>query len=432
LLDPGERRLLARFSVFARGGSLEQLDLVCGPPADLGDREVVDALDQLADQSLLRRLPDFDEPRFLMLQTIREFAGERLEEGGEGAMIRDRHLEAFLALAQTAQEHLFGPQRKAWLDRLDADHDNFRVALEWCVAQGDALRAMRLGASLWRYWQMRGHLHEGRRRMAQILALPTSRVFPGERLAALEAAGGLAYWQADMDDAQRLYDECVEITRQLGDDRALANALYNAAFPRTVGARAVDEAKPMMTEAFELFRQLGDDEGLALTLWGMGLAFYYEGDYSPALPIFEEAGALNRKLDNRFGLAWSLHMLGLSAYALGDIERARKAFTEALRLFEADGDVPGLVFQLDNFAALADHDGDYLRAARLSGAALAHQASSGAGLGQLVRDQLPRPHRERLPGSGEATAFAEGQAMTRAKAAAYALEGAVTTPASGG
>jgi len=228
------------------------------------------------------------------------------------------------------------------------------------------------------------------------------------------------------------YDECVEMVRPLGDDRALANALYNAAFPRTVSGKAIDEAKPMMTEAFELFRQLGDDEGLARTLWGMGLAFYYKGDYSPALPIFEEAGALNRKLDNRFGLAWSLHMLGLSAYALGDIERARKAFTEALQLFEADGDVPGLVFQLDNFAALADHDGDHLRAARLSGAALAHQASSGAGLGQLVRDQLPRPHRERLPGSSEATAFAEGQAMTRSQAAAYALEGAVTTPAGGG
>jgi predicted ATPase/class 3 adenylate cyclase len=432
LLDPGERRLLARFSVFARGGSLEQLDLVCGPPADLGGREVVDALDQLADQSLLRRIPEVDEPRFLMLQTIREFAGERLAEGGERAMIRDRHLEAFIALAQTAQEHLFGSQRKAWLDRLDADHDNFRVALEWCVARGDALRAMRLGASLWRYWQMRGHLHEGRRRMAQILALPTSRAFPSERLAALEAAGGLAYWQADMDDAQRLYDECVELTRPLGDDRALANALYNAAFPRTVSARAVDEARPMMTEAFELFRRLGDDEGLARTLWGMGLAFYYEDDYSSALPIFEEAAALNRKLDNRFGLAWSLHVLGLSAYALGDIERARKAFSEALHLFEADGDVPGLVFQLDNFAALADHDGDHLRAARLSGAALAHQASSGAGLGQLVRDQLPRPHRERLPGSAEATAFAEGQAMTQGQAAAYALEGAVTTPAGGG
>jgi len=342
LLDPGERRLLARFSVFARGGSLEQLDLVCGPPTDLGDRQVVDALDQLADQSLLRRIPEFDEPRFLMLQTIREFASERLAESGEGAMIRDRHLEAFIALAQTAQEHLFGSQRKAWLDRLDADVDNFRVALEWCVAQGDALRAMRLGASLWRYWQMRGHLHEGRRRMAQILALPTSRAFPSERLAALEAAGGLAYWQADMDEAQRLYDECVEMVRPLGDDRALANALYNAAFPRTISAKALDEARPMMTEAFELFRQLGDDEGLARTLWGTGLAFYYEGDYSPALPIFEEAGALNRKFDNRFGLAWSLHMLGLSAYGLGEIERARKAFTEALQLFEADGDVPGL------------------------------------------------------------------------------------------
>lgn len=427
LLDAGERCLLARFAVFARGGGLEQLELVCGPAKDLGGREVVDVLDQLADQSLLRRVPDVEEPRFLMLQTIREFAAERLEESGEADLVRDRHLEAFLALAQTAQSHLFGPQRKEWLDRLDADHDNFRKALEWCVRQEDAPRAMRLGASLWRYWQMRGHLHEGRRRMAEILALPTSRAFPTERLAALEAAGGLAYWQADMDDAQRLYDECVVMTRSLGDRRALANALYNAAFPRTVSARAIDEAKPMVSEALELFRELGDDEGVARTLWGVGLGFYYATDYASALPIFEEALALNRKLDNRFGVAWSLHTLGLSAWGLGDVERARRAWAEAIQLFQAAGDVPGLVFQLDNLAAIAEDDGDHLRAARLSGAALAHQASSGAGLGQLVREQLPRPHRERLAGSDEAKAFAEGQAMTLAQAAAYALEGAHKT-----
>jgi predicted ATPase/class 3 adenylate cyclase len=424
LLDAGERGLMARFSVFARGGSLEQLESVCGPPEDLGGREVVDALDQLADQSLLRRAPDFEEPRFLMLQTIREFAAERLEASGESATIRDRHLEAFIALAEMAQPHLFGSQRKQWLDRLDADHDNFRAALEWCVGQGDALRAMRLGASLWRYWQMRGHLHEGRRRMAQVLALPTSHTFPTERLAALEAAGGLAYWQADMDDAQRLYDECLELTRPLADRHALANALYNAAFPRTVTARALDEAKPMLSEALELFRRLGDDEGVARTLWGMGLAFYFSRDYASALPIYEEAEALNRKLDNRFGLGWSLHTLGLSAYRLGDVERARRAWVEAIQLFQAAGEVPGLVFQLDNFSAIAEHDGDRLRAARLSGAALAHQASSGAGLGQLVRDQLAGPHREAFTDADVAKAFTEGQAMTLGQAAAYALEGA--------
>jgi tetratricopeptide (TPR) repeat protein len=431
LLDAGECRLLARFSVFARGGSLEQLESVCGPSEDLGGREVVDALDQLADQSLLRRLPDFDEPRFLMLQTIREFAAERLEESGEGDAIRDGHLEAFIALAQKAQAQLFGSQRKEWLDRLDADHDNFRAALEWCVGQKDASRAMRLGASLWRYWQMRGHLHEGRRRMAEVLALPTSRAFPTERLAALEAAGGLAYWQADMDDAKRLYDECVELTRPLGDRRALANALYNAAFPRTVTARAIDEAKPMLSEALELFRQLGDDQGIARTLWGVGLAFQYSRDYAAALSVFEEAEALNRRLDNRFGLGWSLHTLGLSAYHLGDVERSRRAWTEAIQLFHAAGEIPGLVFQLDNLSAIAEHDGDRIRAARLSGAALAFQASSGAGLGQIVRDQLPRPNRDALTNPEVAKAFAEGHDMTLGEAVAYALEGAIKTTATG-
>src|SRR5438874_7584799 len=137
MLDDGSRRLLARFSVFARGGSLAQADPVCGPPGDVGG-DTVDRLDQLAEQSLLRRLPDFDEPRFLMLQTIRDFAIERLEESGESHTIRDRHVEAFIALAQKGEPHLFGPARREWLDRLEIDHDNFRAALDWCLESGNS------------------------------------------------------------------------------------------------------------------------------------------------------------------------------------------------------------------------------------------------------------------------------------------------------
>ncbi|HEX9095140.1 MAG TPA: adenylate/guanylate cyclase domain-containing protein, partial [Candidatus Dormibacteraeota bacterium] len=148
MLDPGHRRLLARVSVFARGGNLEQLELVCGPAEDVGG-DVLDALDQLADQSLLRRLPDFDEPRFLMLQTIRDFAAERLEESGEAPLIRSRHVKAYITLAQQAQPHLFGPRRKEWLDRVEEDHDNFRAALDWTVASGDARSAMELSAGMW-------------------------------------------------------------------------------------------------------------------------------------------------------------------------------------------------------------------------------------------------------------------------------------------
>jgi predicted ATPase/class 3 adenylate cyclase len=421
MLDERGRRLLARFSVFARGGSLEQLEPVCGPPSDVGG-DVVEALDQLADQSLLRRLPDFDEPRFLMLQTIRDFAAERLEESGEAHLIRDRHVQTYIALAQHAQPYLFGPRRKEWLDRLEDDNDNFRAALDWTVSSGDAGSAMELSAGLWRFWQMRGHLHEGRRRMDGVLAMRNSGEFPKERLAALEAAGGLAYWQADMPVAQRFYDECLDLTRKLGDDLALANALYNAAFPRVVSRAAIPEARPMLEEALPLYRKIGDQTGVARVLWGIGNALFFAREYADARPVLEEAVALNRKLDDQFGLGWSIHTLGLVTFNLDDFQRARASWIEAIQLFAAAGDVPGIVLQLDNLSALARHDGDFLRAGRLWAAAGAHQVSSGTGLGRLLREEEGRSGREGLNDHEAAQVWAEGQAMTLEQAVAYALE----------
>ena len=430
MLDAGGQRLLTRFSVFARGGRLGQAESVCGPAEDVGG-EVVDVLDQLADQSLLRRVPDVDEPRFLMLQTIRDFAVERLEESGEARLIRDRHLAAFIALAQEAQPQLFGPKRKEWLDRLEEDHDNFRAALECAVTTGNAQQAMRLSAAFWRFWQMRGHLHEGRRQMEHVLAMPGSSEFPGERLAALEAAGGLAYWQADMPVAQRFYDECLELTRKMGDDRALANALYNAAFPRVINRTAIAEAKPMLDEALPLFRKIRDQTGEARVLWGIGNAQFFAKEYADALPVLEEAVALNRKLDDRFGLGWSIHTLGLVKFNLGDLERARACWHEAMHLFAAAGDVPGMVLQLDNLSALARYDGDFPRAGRLWAAASAHQVSSGTGLGRLLREEEARTGREGLTDDEAARVWAEGQAMSLEQAVAYALEVAPARPERG-
>jgi predicted ATPase/class 3 adenylate cyclase len=422
LLDAGERRLLARFSVFARGGSLEQLEAVCGPAEDLGGREVIDVLDQLADQSLLRRVPEFAEPRFLMLQTIREFAGEKLEQSDEAAAVRDRHVQAFIALAEQAQPHLFGSQRKAWLDRLEMEHDNFRAALDWTVASRDARNAMKLSADLWRFWQMRGHLHEGRSRMAQVLAMPTSRDYPPERLLALEAAGGLAYWQADMKAAATFYDECLELTRQFGDRRAIANALYNDAFPKVVDRSGVDEGLVLLHEALPIFRDLGDEPGVAKTLWGIGNAYYFSHDYVQARPALEESEALFRKLDDGFGLGWSLHTQGLVAVKTGRLEDAQRVWTEALRLFDRAKDVSGIVLELDNLSVLAGLKGDAVRAAVLAGAQAAHQESSGTGLGNLLKEQEGRTGREGLDRQDTAKAWADGQAMSLAQAVAFALE----------
>jgi tetratricopeptide (TPR) repeat protein len=408
-------------SVFARGGSLEQLEPGCGPAEDVGG-DVVEALDQLADQSLLRRLPDFDAPRFLMLQTIRDFATERLEESGEADVIRDRHLKAFIALAQEAQPHLFGPKRKEWLDRLQEDHDNFRAALEWAVSTGNAQEAMSLGGLFWRFWQMRGHIHEGRTRLEQILSLQNSGEFPTERLAALEAAGGLAYWQADMEGAQRFYDESLALTRQIGDKRAIANAIYNDAFPMLVNRTNIPKAKGLLEEALPLFRELGDNGGVARTLWGLGNAFYFDKEYTTAKPFLEEAQALFRGSDDRFMLAWSTHTLGLVAVGTGNHEIGKRWFSEALKLFVEAKDVSGITLQLDNLSVIARAEGDPVRATRLAAAAVAQQTSTGTGLGGLLSQREGRSGREGLGEKEAATAWAEGQAVTLDEAIAYALD----------
>jgi len=411
MIDALGRRLLARFSVFARGGSLEQVESVCGPPDDIGG-DVIDMLDQLADQSLVRRLPDFSEPRFLMLQTIREFAAERLERSDEAAAIKDRHVQAFIALVQQAQPYVFGSRRKEWLDRLEMEDDNLRAALDWTLATGDAKNAMLLSACLWRFWQMRGHIHEGRARVVAALALPKSRDYPMERLQALEAAGGLAYWQADMESAQRFYDECLELTRTTGDKRALANALYNAAFPNVVNMRESERPRQLLLEALPLFRELGDQSSVGRTLWGLGNGYYFDREYATAKVTLEESHAVFRTVDDRFGLGWALHTHGLVSLKMGDIEAARKDFLEAIELFKEGGDVSGMVLQLDNLSQVIRADGDPGTATRLASAARVHQRSTGTGIGQLLSEQEGRTGREGLSPQDAEKVWTEGQALT--------------------
>ena len=411
MIDAPGRRLLARFSVFARGGSLEQVESVCGPPDDIGG-DVIDMLDQLADQSLVRRLPDFSEPRFLMLQTIREFAAEQLEQSDEAAAIKDRHVQAFIALVQQAQPYVFGSRRKEWLDRLEMEDDNLRAALDWTLATGDAKNAMLLSACLWRFWQMRGHIHEGRARVAAALALPKSRDYPVERLQALEAAGGLAYWQADMESAQRFYDECLELTRTTGDKQALANALYNAAFPNVVNMRESERPRQLLLEALPLFRELGDQSSVGRTLWGLGNGYYFDREYPTAKVTLEESHAVFRTVDDRFGLGWALHTHGLVSLKMGDIEAARKDFLEAIELFKEGGDVSGMVLQLDNLSQVIRADGDPGTATRLASAARVHQRSTGTGIGQLLSEQEGRTGREGLSPQDAEKVWTEGQALT--------------------
>ena len=182
----------------------------------------------LVDQSLLRQEEIHGEPRFAMLETIREFAGERLEASGEAQEIRRRHAMMLLAFAQQAEPHLTGRDRMTWLDRFEDEHDNLRAALSWAMDTGDTETAMRLGAALWRFWQMRGHLQEARAKLTAIVQMPGGS--PGVRALVLEAAGGIAYWQGDLDAAGGFYQESLAMQREIGDSLSIARALYNLSF----------------------------------------------------------------------------------------------------------------------------------------------------------------------------------------------------------
>jgi len=417
LLDEPQRRLFRRFAVFARGAALEQAEAVCGGP-DLGV-DVLTGLDELADQSLLRRMPDFDEPRLLMLHVVREYAADRLEESGEAAAIRDRHAAAYQALAEAAAPLLFGPERKTWLDRLERDHDNFRAAFDWALARGDAARAQGLGAAFWRFWQMRGDLREGRARLEAVLALPSE---PSEsRARALEAAGGIAYWQADMATSQRWYEENLAIVRTLGDRRKLADALYNSSFPRLVGRSDIESALGLAEEALILFRELADAQGVARSQWAIGNALFFHERFPEAAVALDEAIELNRNLDNRFGVGWALHTRSLVALKLDDVPAARRFARQGMEIFCEAQDLSGKTIFLDDAASVAELSGDLTAALMLAGAAIASRTRTGTDLAGLAGINDGRDWHTSAATPEQEDAWSRGQAMTVQDATSYAL-----------
>jgi tetratricopeptide (TPR) repeat protein len=425
LLEPGSQRLMARASTFSGGMVLDEAEAVCGPASELGV-DVFDGLAGLVDQSLLRQVETTGNPRFRMLQTIRDFAVERLAESGEAEAIRRRHALAFLALAERAAPHLTGPDQKQWLDGLEAEIDNIRAAMAWTVDSGSAEIGLRLAASVWRLWQFRGYLAEGFERTTAILALRAASDDGGLRRLGLDAAGGLAYWRGDMDTARPLYEEALALARQEGDRAVIAEELYNVSFVYMVTKKDVPLARKTAEEALGLFRELGDRAGTAKALWDLGNADYYAEDFPHAREVLTEAAEAMRPLNDKFGLGWALHTLGLVQLRLGDLESARRSWTEMLEIFAAAGDVSGIGTALSNFRFVAVEDGDPERALRLAAASAAIVRRTGVDLATIIAENEGRADQERrmVDEAAAARAWEEGTAMSVADAIAYALAGA--------
>jgi predicted ATPase/class 3 adenylate cyclase len=460
LLTPAARGLFACFSVFVSGADLEAAETVCGAEGAGGsagdgsaggeragsaggeragsagdDRagsaggDVLAGLAGLVDQSLIRQEGADGEPRFWMLFTIREFALEQLAASSAADTVGRRHAAYYLALAEAAAPGLTGSDQKGLLDRLDRENGNLRAAITWTLEHDEPQMALRLGSALWRFWQMRGLLAEGAEWLERILAMPGTAAYPRERASALEAAGGVAYWRADMDKALVYYEASLELCRQIGDRAAIANALYNAGFPTLVNLENVQRSREFFEESLAIYRELGDREALARVLWGLGNLHYYTQEDEAARDVLIEDVAIFRTMNDPFGLAWALHTLGLAYNRLGQtVSHAAPLWREALDHFARVGDQSGLTILLGDFGLVAIAKGEMLRAIRLNAASELMASTGGTGLGELFHRQ-EQTYREvaALDPADVAAAIEEGQRMSVQEAVEYAV---TETPAS--
>jgi non-specific serine/threonine protein kinase len=289
---------------------------------------------------------------------------------------------------------------------------------------------------MWRFWQKHGHLAEARRRLEAMAEATWSHDDPRLRAKLVEALGGTCWWQGDIPEMTRRYEEALSIWQSLGDEAELANAYYNAAFSLAVPSSsdegsADSDPDRIGLHRFELardsFHRMGDLRGEANAVWGIGNYHYfrnYPGNgaehFRQTLPMFREVGDLTME-------AWGLHMLGTALLREGDLEEARTHIEHAIRHFHGAGDAAGLTLTFDDMSAVAVAAGDLPRAARLRGAARNLTTETGAGLARFVEDTFEsgaRPGvRSHMASDDLARYGAEGAAWTLDEAVAYALEG---------
>ena len=412
LLDEPARRVFAALAVFPGGATLDALgEVVDGP-------EPLEPLAALVDQGLVRRA-EGARGRFTTLQVVREFAAEILLASGDGSRLWCRATARLARLAAEAEPLLVTAERARELDRLQAEHDNLRVALAWATEHDPPLAA-ELAAPLWRYWLMRGYLREGRTALEALLARLDPAAGPA-RYAVLTALGGVAYWQRDVPAADGAYAEALRSAEAWGDPGARAEALFNLAFPVWMQGR-MDEANELADRSQRLFAERGDDDGVARVIWLRGVVAVLSGDVPVARRLLEDAVARLRACPDVFHLGWALRMLGRTLLMQGEAGPARERLQESLRLFAPAGDVSAILLHLADFARLAALEGDVEKEVRLVGALRRLQRLTGT-------DQVDHPVNQ-VPGLADTLAtlgpdadrlLAEGAAMSDAAAVAYAL-----------
>jgi tetratricopeptide (TPR) repeat protein len=372
LLDAGEQALFARLAVFVGGCTLQAVEMICG----MVDEHLIDSstaegtavwegLMSLVDQSMVRRAEQINgEPRFEMLETIREYASERLTDRGEIEHLRERHAKYYLGLAEQIEPELQSAQQVSWLEQLDLEHGNLRAALEWALEHGATDVALRLGAALWRFWLIRGHLSEGARSLEAALMYKNS-VSASVRARALHGAGILMHYRGDYTGAIAPHEESLALRRALGDRQGIAKSL------NSLGLIARDQhdyarAQIYLEESLVLLRELGDKPNIAALLNNLGLVAHQLGDDERAAALYEES------------LALCLLNLGHVALQQKQAERATSLYQESMTLYQELADKRSIAECLEGLADVARAQGHLLSAVRWCGGADALREMTGA------------------------------------------------------
>jgi predicted ATPase/transcriptional regulator with XRE-family HTH domain len=390
--------------------------------------DAFDGLCRLADQSLLRQATPADGTgdRFGMLETVREFAGERLLDADDGEAARRRHANYFARFAEAAEPELTGPRQGGWFDRLETEHDNLRAALAWAVAH-DPVTALRLGAALWRFWWQRGHAGDGRRWLEQALAAddahpPTSAASPALRLRALYGAGSLADVQGDFPREEAWHAEGLALARRVGDRLGELRALNGLGLAAS-GQGDDGRAAPFFADVLAIARELSEPLWIANGALNLGEVTARLGDLPRGQALLAEALALYRERGHAVGTVYALTHLGAVTLALGERAPAVAALREALADGQTIGVKPALaeiLVHLGHAAAAAD---PVAATQTLAAAAALHEA-----IGAVFDPLLPEEHarvlaalRGALGETAFADAWAAGRLLSPEAAAAAAL-----------
>lgn len=459
LLSDSERVLLRRLAVFIGGFTLDAVEGIC---IEEDRNATLDSLSRLIQKSLVVVRLD-DKPRYRLLETIRQYAGEKLVESGEEDAIRDCHLEYFLNFAEAIAPKLDSSEQMQSLDRLDGELDNLRAALEWSLHKGRVEKSLRLAAALAEFWETRGYWSEGRKRISSALAQAQHLERTAAQGKAFAGGAMLAYRQSDYVVARTLANQSLNVYRGFGDRYGIAEAQSVLGYiAEEVGD--YDTSEGLYKETLALYRELEDEPGIARALQNLGWVAVRLGHYDIANSQFEESLAIDRKLARKVGISLTLSGFAEIAVRQGDLEAASRLIEESLalgreigwtwaigvslgtwawiamrqrdwdsalvrlrdsiRVRKENGDKGGIAWCLERLAEVAMENNELARAAQIFGAAAGLRASMASVIDPM--DQRDHDHRlavlrEKLSEENYSAAWNEGRGMTMEQAIEFAL-----------